>query len=83
MQLTLQMPDKYFFNYKPQNLSNQVKLHTALMLYRSKQISAGAACEIAGIDRYTFINECKQNEIPIISYGIEEIESELEQFQIQ
>jgi len=77
MQLTIQIPDIYFVNYQKQKIEKQVKLYTALMMFRSGQVSAGAACEIAEIDRYTFIVECKNNDIPIISYSIEDIENDL------
>jgi len=81
MQLTLQIPDIYFVNYQKQNIAKQIKLYTALMMYRSEQISAGAACEIAEIDRFTFIKECKKYDIPVINYDINEIKNELQQYQ--
>ena len=81
MQLTLQIPDMYFVNFKQQNIEKQIKLYTALMMFRSDQVSAGAACEIAGIDRYKFIEECKNYDIPIIDYDIIEIEDEIKAYQ--
>jgi predicted HTH domain antitoxin len=51
------------------------------MMFRSEQVSAGSACEIAGIDRYTFIEKCKEYDIPVINYSINEIEDELQQYQ--
>ena len=80
MQLTLQMPDIYFVDYPKENLAKRIKLFTALMMYRSEQVSAGAACEIAEIDRFTFQEECKKYNIPQIKYSYEEIEDELLQF---
>ena len=81
MQLTLQIPDIYFVNFQKQNIVKQIKLYTALMMFRSKQVSAGAACEIAEIDRYTFIEECKKHDIPVINYNADEIENEIQQYQ--
>lgn len=81
MQLTLQIPDMYFVNFKQQNVEKQIKLYTALMMFRSEQVSAGAACEIAEIDRYKFIEECKNYDIPVIDYDISEIESEIKAYQ--
>lgn len=81
MQLTLQVPSIYFVNYQQQNIAKQMKLYTALMMYRSEQISAGAACEIAGIDRYTFLNECKKHNISVINYNVTDVENELKQYQ--
>ena len=81
MQLTLQIPDMYFVNYQKQNIAKQIKLYTALMMYRSGQVSAGAACEIAEIDRYVFISECKKYDIPVINYTIDDVKNELQQYQ--
>ena len=81
MQLTLQFPDIYFVNFKQQNIAKQIKLYTTLMMYRNGQISAGGACEIADIDRYTFIEECKKHDIPVISYNADEIVNEIQQYQ--
>ena len=81
MQLTLQIPDMYFVNYQKQNIAKQMKLYTALMMYRSGKVSAGAACEIAEIDRYVFLAECKKYDIPVINYSIDEVKNELQQYQ--
>jgi predicted HTH domain antitoxin len=81
MHLTLQIPDIYFVSYQKEDIAKQIKLYTALMMFRSEQVSAGSACEIAGIDRYTFIEKCKEYDIPVINYSINEIEDELQQYQ--
>ncbi|MCF8373778.1 MAG: UPF0175 family protein [Bacteroidales bacterium] len=80
MQLTIQLPDIYFVDYQKENIAQKIKLFTALMMYRSEQISVGAACEIANVDRYTFIEECKKYKIPEINYTIDEIQNELNQY---
>ena len=82
MQLTIQIPDMYFVNYNKQNVAKQIKLYTALMMFRSGQVSAGAACEIAEIDRYTFSEKCKEYNIPFINYNVVDIEEEVQQYQI-
>ena len=51
------------------------------MMFRSEQVSVGAACEIAEIDRYTFIEECKKHSIPVINYSIDDIADEVLQYQ--
>jgi len=50
MQITVKMPDIYFTSYSQYDLSQQMKLYTAMMMFHTGQVSAGAACEIAGID---------------------------------
>lgn len=81
MQLTIQMPDMYFVNYEKQNIAKQIKLYTALMMFSSGQVSAGAACEIAEIDRYTFNEKCKEYNISVINYNINEVQDELRKIQ--
>ena len=80
MEITVKMPDIYFTSFSQSDLSRQVKLYTALMMYHNGTVSAGAACEIAEIDRFTFVEECKKNKIPVINYNISEIESEIASF---
>ncbi len=53
------------------------------MMYYSDQISAGAASEIAEIDRYTFLEECKRHKIPVLKYDMSEIFNEVEKFQAE
>lgn len=63
-----------------QSIEKQMKLYTALMMYNSKQISIGAACEIAEIDRYTFIDECNKHKIPLCNYTVSEVEKDVNLF---
>lgn len=81
MQLTIKVPDAYFVSQQPEDINKQIKLYTALMMYYSGQISAGGACEIAEIDRYKFIDECRKYKIPVLNYDISEIGNEVKQFQ--
>jgi predicted HTH domain antitoxin len=81
MLITVKMSDIHFASLSQSELSQQVKLYTALMMYYNGTISAGAACEIADIDRFTFIYECKKNKIPVINYTIDDIQNEITQFQ--
>lgn len=81
MQITLDIPDHLL---PPQQdkvtLAQQLKLHTALMLFQTGKLSRGAACELAGIDIYTFLAACKQYKIETINADVEEIEDEVTRF---
>ena len=68
MQVTLDIPDRFALNTTPIEFAEQLKLHSALLLYHAGKISAGAACEFAGIDRYTFIVACKQHKVAAMNY---------------
>ena len=81
MQITLSLPDIYFLENSESEIQQRIKLYIALMMYQSGQASAGAACEIANIDRYTFLEACKHYQIPTIRYDEAEVEAELKQFQ--
>jgi predicted HTH domain antitoxin len=78
MQIVIDMPDRYLLNVNAEEMAKQVKPYTALVMFQSGQISAGAACELAGVDRYSFLAACKKHSIPAIDYEEDEIEMELE-----
>lgn len=79
MHITIDIPDQYIFNDTSENLAKQFRLYTALFMFRAGQLSAGSACELAGIDRYTFISVCKLYNIDVIAYDEEELETDFEQ----
>ncbi|MFI0398210.1 MAG: UPF0175 family protein [Thiolinea sp.] len=59
MQLTLDIPEKFFAYQTPKELVRLLKLNTAIDLYRRGKLSAGAAAEFVGdLDRYEFLYEC-------------------------
>jgi len=78
MQIQLELPEKYFGLDKKEQVANQVKLYAILMMYQIGQLSAGMACEILNINRFDFLNYCKEFQIPVITYTIEDIENEIE-----
>ena len=78
MELTITLPNRYFLNIDPVGMAQKLKLYTALFMFQKGQLSAGAACEFAGVDRYTFLSACKRYSIPVINYAPEELEQELQ-----
>ncbi len=77
MQLVLEVPEYFAIDYTASELVDQVKLYSALIMFRSGQISAGAACEFAGIDRYTFLTACKKHNIGAVDYDENELDREI------
>ena len=77
MKIVLNLPDQHLVNYSAQKIAQYLKLYTALLMFKDGQLSAGAACEFADIDRYTFLSECRQHNIPVIDYEEDEIEADL------
>jgi predicted HTH domain antitoxin len=77
MEITLTIPDQYKVNYDPVDLGKRLKLYAALLMFKSGEISAGAAAELAEIDRFTFAAECQKWGIPLVHYSADDLESEL------
>ena len=77
MQVVVNVPDQYFLDISVSELAGRLKLSTALLMFQAGQLSAGAACEFAGVDRYTFLDACQTYHIDAISYDPEEMEGDL------
>ena len=79
MQVIVNVPDQYLLDTSVGEIARQFKLYAALFMFQAGQLSAGAACEFAEIDRYAFIEACKRHHIPVIDYGEDELESDFEE----
>jgi len=58
-------------------MEQRKKLSTALSLFQAREISIGYACEMAGVDLYTFMEACKEHEIIVINHDPDEVEADL------
>ena len=79
MQVVLNVPDQYFLDTSVGEFAQRLKLYTALFMFQAGQLSAGAACEFADVDRYTFLAACNRHNIAVINYDEEELETEFDQ----
>ena len=79
MQLTLNIPDfaPLTLNKDIQELKQTIKLNTALMLFKNAKFSIEQASKFANLSLYDFMDECKKNQIPIISYEEDELANEM------
>lgn len=79
MQLTLDIPDfsPLTLNKDIVELKQTIKLNSALMLFKNAKFSIEQASRFANLSIYEFMNECKKNRIPVISYDEGELENEL------
>ena len=77
MQVVLNIPDQYFIDVSTGELADRLKLSTALLMFQTGQLSAGAACEFADIDRYAFLDACLRYNIDSVDYDPDELEEEL------
>lgn len=80
MQIILEVPEQLGLDKSPPEVGGMLKLYAALALFKSGKLSAGAAAELAGIERYTFMSKCKQNDIATINYTADDLEAELAHF---
>jgi len=78
MQVVVDIPDQYFLDMTVGEFARCLKLHTALFMFQAGQLSAGAACEFADVDRYTFLAACSRHNIAVIHYD-DELEAEFRQ----
>ena len=81
MEITVDVPKRYFLNIDSTEMAKRLKLYTALLMFQTGHLSAGAACEFAGINRYTFLDACDQHKIPVINYDPDELDIELERLE--
>jgi len=79
MELTLNIPEFALLtlNNDIKELKQTIKISTALMLYKNSKFSIEQASNFANLSMYDFMEECKQNKIPIIDYKDGELENEM------
>jgi len=71
------MTMKLTLNKDIQELMQTIKLNMALMLLKNNKFSIEQASHFANLSLYDFMDECKKNHIPIISYDEDELENEM------
>jgi len=64
-------------NTNVKELSQMIKLNTALMLFKKSKFSIEQASKFANLSIYDFMEECNKNQIAVISYDKNELENEL------
>jgi predicted HTH domain antitoxin len=78
MEITLRVPEQHGLAEDPAELGRRVALYAALLMFRAGELSAGAAAEFAGVDRFMFAAACQQHGIPLIDYSPEELQVEVD-----
>jgi len=78
----LEIPEEilYTLNESTAEFTLQMRLFTALQLFKRHKLSLGKAAKLAGMDKEQFMIELDKNEIPLIDYNPDELEDELERF---
>lgn len=68
---------RQMLNRTPEELSRDMRLYTALMLFRLNKLSSGAAAELAGVPRVAFLDLCAEYDIPVSRISGEDLRREL------
>ena len=68
---------RYALRRTPDEMPRDMRLYTALMLFRQGKLSSGAAAELACVPRVLFFDLCAEHEIPISQITPEELAQEL------
>ena len=77
--LTIHIPGeiRQMLNRTQEELSRDMRLYTALMLFRTGKLSSGAAAEMAGVPRIMFLDLCAEYDIPISQISGDDLRREL------
>jgi len=76
MEIMLSLPTQQFMLDSPAQLAQKIKLYAAVAMYQTGELSIGAACEVANVDRYWFIDFLNQHNIPLQLQTPDELEAE-------
>jgi predicted HTH domain antitoxin len=81
--VNVEIPEEilYALNENAAEFTLQMRLYTALQLFKKHKLSLGKAAKLAGMDKDQFIIELDKNEIPLIDYDPAELEGELARFE--
>ena len=77
--LTVRVPVEIqqMLNRTPEEMSRDVRLYAALMLFQLGKLSSGAAAAMAGIPRVLFLDICADYGIPVSQVTAEDLRREM------
>jgi predicted HTH domain antitoxin len=77
--VTIHFPDtlRQRLNRTPEEMGRDMRLYSALMLFRLGKLSSGAAAELAGIPRVMFLDLCADYDIPVSAITGDDLRREL------
>ena len=76
MQISFSLPENLFVTESPESMTKKIRMYAALGLYQSGELSIGAACELADMNRYSFHDFCKADGITLHTQTPDELEIE-------
>ena len=77
--LTIHIPGgiRQMLNRTQEELGRDMRLYSALMLFRTGKLSSGAAAEMAGVPRIMFLDLCAEHDIPVSQISGDDLRREL------
>ncbi|MDX1416527.1 MAG: UPF0175 family protein [Candidatus Promineifilaceae bacterium] len=78
MEITISLPGKQFIADSPERTAAKIKLYAALGLYQAGELSIGAASELAGLDRYAFLEVCRREGIMLRTQTPDELNNDFQ-----
>ncbi len=80
----IEIPEEilYTLNESVTEFTMQMRLFTAMQLFKKHKLSLGKAAKLAGINKEQFMLELDRNEIPLIDYDPNELEEELARLEL-
>lgn len=76
MLISFSLPETQFIAETTEEATRKIRRFAALGLYRSGELSIGAASELAGMDRYAFLEFCKLEGVVLHTQTPDELETE-------
>jgi len=76
MQISFSLPESQFVAEPLESVTHKIRLYAALGMYQSGELSIGAACELAGVDRYEFLDFCKREGMTLLTQTAGELEKD-------
>jgi len=80
MLISFSLPESQFVAETPEAVTQKIRAYAALGLYQAGELSIGAASELAGVDRYEFLDLCKREGVTLHTQTPEELEADLKKF---
>jgi predicted HTH domain antitoxin len=80
MLISFSLPKSQFIAESPEAVTQKIRMYAALGLYQSGELSIGAASELAGVDRYAFLDLCKHEGVTLHTQTPDELEAEFKKF---
>jgi predicted HTH domain antitoxin len=80
MQISFSLPESQFVTDSPEEATRKIRMFAALGLYQAGEVSVGAASELAGLDRYEFLEFCKREGVVLRTQTPDELEEDVKKF---